>query len=123
MSSNKFIATHKCVETQFSTNYFNNPQAYLSRAEVEIMLGITLQQTRVYREIKEEGRQEGRQEGEQEATVKLIVRQLTKRLGQELSKEMQATISHLPLTVLENLSVALLDFSSLADLQAWLDAQ
>ena len=29
----------------------------LSRAEVEIMLGITLQQTRVYREIKEEGRQ------------------------------------------------------------------
>jgi predicted transposase/invertase (TIGR01784 family) len=95
----------------------------LSRAEVEIMLGITLQQTRVYREIKEEGRQEGRQEGEQEATVKLIVRLLTKRLEQELSEEMQATISHLPLTVLENLSVALLDFSSLADLQAWLDAQ
>jgi predicted transposase/invertase (TIGR01784 family) len=91
----------------------------LSRAEVEIMLGITLQQTRVYREIKEEGRQEG----EQEATVKLIVRLLTKRLEQELSEEMQATISHLPLTVLENLSVALLDFSSLADLQAWLDAQ
>lgn len=91
----------------------------LSRAEVEIMLGITLQQTRVYREIKEEGRQEG----EQEATIKLIVRLLTKRLGQELSEEMQAMISHLPLTVLENLSVALLDFSSLADLQAWLDAQ
>jgi predicted transposase/invertase (TIGR01784 family) len=91
----------------------------LSRAEVEIMLGITLQQTRVYREIKEEGRQEG----EQEATVKLIVRLLTKRLEQELSEEMQATIYHLPLTVLENLSVALLDFSSLADLQAWLDAQ
>jgi predicted transposase/invertase (TIGR01784 family) len=90
----------------------------LSKAEVEVMLGITLQQTRVYREIKEEGRQEG----EQEATVKLIVRLLTKRLEQELSKEMQATISHLPLTVLENLSVALLDFSSLADLQAWLDA-
>ncbi|MCC5668687.1 Rpn family recombination-promoting nuclease/putative transposase [Nostoc sp. CHAB 5784] len=91
----------------------------LSRSEVEIMLGITLQQTRVYREIKEEGRQEG----EQEATVKLIVRLLTKLLGQELSEEMQATISHLPLTVLENLSVALLDFTSLADLQAWLDAQ
>ncbi|MEH1923421.1 Rpn family recombination-promoting nuclease/putative transposase [Nostoc sp.] len=91
----------------------------LSRAEVEIMLGITLQQTRVYREIKEEGRQEG----EQEATIKLIFRLLTKRLGQELSEQMQATISHLPLTVLENLSVALLDFSSLADLQAWLDAQ
>ncbi|NMG17957.1 Rpn family recombination-promoting nuclease/putative transposase [Brasilonema bromeliae] len=95
----------------------------LSRAEVEVMLGITLEQTRVYQEIKEEGRQEGRQEGQQEATVKLIVRLLTKRLGQELSEEMQATISHLPLGVLENLSVALLDFTNLADLQAWLDAQ
>lgn len=82
-----------------------------------MMLGITLQQTRVYREIKEEGRQEG----EQEATVKLIVRFLTKRFGQKLSEEMRVTISHLPLTVLENLS--LLDFTSLADLQAWLDTQ
>ncbi|WP_373526587.1 DUF2887 domain-containing protein [Nostoc sp.] len=91
----------------------------LSRAEVEVMLGITLQQTRVYREIKEEGRQEGRQE----ATVKLIVRLLNKCLGQELSEEMQAMISHLPLALLENLSVALLDFTSLADLQTWLDAQ
>jgi predicted transposase/invertase (TIGR01784 family) len=90
----------------------------LSRKEVESMLGITLKETRVYREIKEEGREEGREE----ATANLVVRQLTKRFG-ELSEEMHSSISGLPLPVLEDLSEALLDFSSLADLQAWLVAR
>jgi predicted transposase/invertase (TIGR01784 family) len=84
----------------------------LSRAEVESMLGITLKQTRVYREILEEGREE--------ATFNLIIRQLTKRFG-EVPNEIRSKISGLPLPVLENLSEALLDFSSLADLQAWLE--
>jgi predicted transposase YdaD len=86
----------------------------LSRAEVEQMLGITLQQTRVYQEAKEEGREE--------ATVKLVIRLLTKRFG-ELSGEIRSSISNLALPILENLSEALLDFTSLADLQAWLEAQ
>ncbi|BAZ07456.1 hypothetical protein NIES3974_41190 [Calothrix sp. NIES-3974] len=33
-----------------------------SQREVEQMLGITLKETRVYQEIKEEGREEGREE-------------------------------------------------------------
>jgi predicted transposase/invertase (TIGR01784 family) len=82
----------------------------LSRREVESMLGITLKETRVYREIKEE------------ATVNLVIRQLTKRFG-ELSEEMHSSISGLPLPVLEDLSEALLDFNSLADLQSWLVAR
>lgn len=85
----------------------------LSQREVESMLGITLQQTRVYREIKEEGRHE--------EAANLIIRQITKRIGQKLSDEILAQISGLPLPVLEDLSEALLDFTSLADLQAWLD--
>ncbi|MBD2453730.1 Rpn family recombination-promoting nuclease/putative transposase [Nostoc sp. FACHB-87] len=89
----------------------------LSRAEVESMLGITLQETRVYREIKEEGREEGRTE----EAVSLIIRILTKRFG-ELSEEMCLSISSLPLPVLEDLSEALLDFGSLADVQVWLEA-
>ncbi|MBD2596727.1 Rpn family recombination-promoting nuclease/putative transposase [Nostoc spongiaeforme FACHB-130] len=84
----------------------------LTRTEVESMLGITLKETRVYREIKEEGREE--------ATVNLVIRLLTKRFG-ELSEEMRSKIAGLPLPVLEDLSEALLDFTSLADLQAWLD--
>ncbi len=89
----------------------------LSRKEIESMLGITIKETRVYQEIKEEGLEQGRQ---QEAT-NLIVRQLTKRFG-ELSGEMRSSISSLPLPVLEDLSEALLDFTSVADLQSWLAA-
>jgi len=85
----------------------------LSRLEVESMLGITLQQTRVYREIKEEGRHE--------EAANLIIRLMSKRIGQKLSDEIVARISGLPLLVLEDLSEALLDFTSLADLLAWLD--
>ena len=93
----------------------------LSRTEVEVMLGITLQQTRVYQEIKEEGREQGREQGRKEATVNLIVRLLTKRFGE--SEQMRVRISSLPLPVLEDLSEALLDFTSVSDLHAWLEAR
>ncbi|BAY96349.1 hypothetical protein NIES37_02810 [Tolypothrix tenuis PCC 7101] len=81
-----------------------------SRRKVEAMLGITLKETRVYKEIKEE------------AIANLVIRLLTKRFG-ELSEETRSAISHLSLPVLEDLSEALLDFTSLADLQAWLASQ
>jgi hypothetical protein len=45
---------------------------------------------------------------------------LTKRLG-ELSEEMRSSISGLPLLALADLSEVLLDFTSLADLQTWLE--
>lgn len=75
------------------------------------MIGITLKGTRVYEEAREE-----------EAT-NIIFRQLKKRLGQELSEEMRARVESLSLPTLENLGEALLDFTSLTDLQAWLEAQ
>ncbi|BAB74047.1 hypothetical protein ACN23B_11790 [Anabaena sp. FACHB-709] len=40
--------------------------ATLSREEIEAMLGLKLEETRVYREAKQEGRGEGRQEGREE---------------------------------------------------------
>lgn len=80
------------------------------------MLRITLKETRVYQEIKEEGREEIR-----EVMANAISRQLTKRLG-NLSEKMHSSIPGLPLSVLEDLSEALLDFSSSA-VQAWLEAQ
>lgn len=51
-----------------------------------------------------------------------MVQILTKRFG-KLPDETLAVISESPLTVIEDLSEALLDFSNLADLQAWLAAQ
>lgn len=83
----------------------------LSQREVEIMLDITLQETRVYREIKAEGREE--------EAINLVIRQLTKRFG-EVSGEIRSSISSLPLTVVEDLSEALLDFTNLSDLNLWL---
>ena len=52
----------------------------------------------------------------------MTIRQLTKRFG-ELPQQMRASISGLSLAVLEHLSEALLDFTSLAELEAWLQAQ
>ncbi|NES20125.1 MAG: Rpn family recombination-promoting nuclease/putative transposase [Symploca sp. SIO3E6] len=84
----------------------------LSRQEVETMLDITFQDTRIYREAKEEGRQE--------EAVELVVRLLLRRCGQ-LSKDLRERITSLSLPVLESLSEALLDFAELSDLEAWLE--
>ena len=92
---------------------FNN----LSRAEVEAMLGIELQQTRVYQEAREEGREEGRQAGETTVVLKLLQRKLGK-----LPDEIQAQIMALSIERLELLAEELLDFSSLENLTAWLSA-
>jgi predicted transposase/invertase (TIGR01784 family) len=83
----------------------------LTLREVQVMLGISLERSRAYQEIKQEGRQE--------SALNLVMRQLTRRLG-ELPEEPKDTISGLSLTNLENLGEALLDFTSLQDLQSWL---
>lgn len=86
-----------------------------SQREVEEMLGITLKETRVYREIKEEGIQEG-----EKREKSLILRQLTRRVG-ELPEDVRQQVEVLSLEELENLGEALLDFSSMSDLQIWLE--
>ncbi|MGB3652060.1 MAG: Rpn family recombination-promoting nuclease/putative transposase [Rivularia sp. (in: cyanobacteria)] len=80
----------------------------LSRSEVEQMLGITLKETRLYQDIKEE---EARS---------LIFRQLNRRVG-ELPQPIRQRVENLSLEQLENLGEALLDFNSMTDLQAWLE--
>jgi predicted transposase YdaD len=92
----------------------------LSPREVESMLGITLQETRVYREIKEEGLEQGLKQGKIGEAVNLVMRLLTKKFGQ-ISPENRSFISGLSLPVLEDLSEALLDFNHLNDLEIWLD--
>ncbi len=77
-----------------------------SQREVEEMLGITLRETRVYREIKEEGEKS------------LVLRQLARRVG-ELPQDMRQKVESLSLEQLENLGEALLDFSGMSDLDAW----
>jgi hypothetical protein len=50
----------------------------------------------------------------------LILRQLTRRLG-ELPADLRSQVEALPLAQLEALGEALLDFTGLSDLQAWLN--
>jgi predicted transposase/invertase (TIGR01784 family) len=75
-----------------------------------------MQESVTYQAILREGREEGREE----QAIALVTRQLRRRLGQELSEEMRSRLSQLALPVLEDLSEALLDFTALSDLEAWL---
>ena len=68
----------------------------------------------IYQDILEEGRQEGERA--------LILRLLTRRVG-ALSAALRSRIETLSLEQLENLGEALLDFSSLSHLEAWLAEQ
>jgi predicted transposase YdaD len=67
------------------------------------------------RETKERGRQEGRQEGERS----LVLRLLTRRVG-EVPDEMRLQVEALSLEQLELLGEALLDFTAIIELEAWL---
>jgi predicted transposase/invertase (TIGR01784 family) len=83
----------------------------LSRDEVNVMLGIELQQTRVYQEAKAEGKaEEGRY---------LVIKQLTRKLG-NLNPQLLDRVNSLPIDRLELLGEALLDFTLLDDLETWL---
>jgi predicted transposase/invertase (TIGR01784 family) len=97
----------------------------LSRDEVNVMLGIELQQTRVYQEAKAEGKAEGQEIGLQRERV-LILKQLNRKLGnlspQLLDSPMgtlHERVNSLQLDRLESLGEDLLDFTSIADLEAW----
>lgn len=83
----------------------------LSRDEVDAMLGIELEQTRVY--------QEAQAEGEARGEARMIMRQLNRRLG-AIPDRSSVQIQQLSVPQLEDLGEALLDFTSLADLEGWL---
>ena len=72
------------------------------------MLGIELQQTRVYRDARTE---EGRS---------LVLRQLARKFG-TISPEIQAQVNSLTLDRVESLAEDLLDFAQMTDLINWLD--
>ncbi|RUS98313.1 hypothetical protein DSM107003_14010 [Trichormus variabilis SAG 1403-4b] len=86
----------------------------LSREEIEAMLGLNLEEPRAFRDAREEGRIE--------EARSLVLRLLKRRFG-EFSDELQRQVQVLSLERLEALGDALLDFSSLVDLEAWLQGE
>jgi predicted transposase YdaD len=78
--------------------------------------------TRAFQDTIEEGRREGRDEGRRDEASALALRLLERRCG-SLSAAITARIVALELPQLEELALALLDFSGPQDLGAWLEQQ
>jgi predicted transposase YdaD len=74
------------------------------------------------REAQQVGEARGRQEGRTEEGQALILRQLTRRVG-NVPMEAESRVKALPLERLEELGEALLDFTQIGDLLAWLDLE
>ncbi|MEM9945097.1 MAG: Rpn family recombination-promoting nuclease/putative transposase [Cyanobacteria bacterium P01_D01_bin.36] len=115
----------------------------LTPREVEEMLDITFEETRVYREVKaeaerkgleeglekglekgleeglEKGLEEGLEKGRKDEALSLVTRLLKKRFGQ-LDSYVQSTTAELSVEDLEDLSEAIFDFSNERDLKNWL---
>ena len=72
----------------------------------------------LYQRNREKAKEEGRQEGEQH----LILRLLNRRVG-EIDALLIERIAGLSIEKLENLGEALLDFSTVADLELWLNQE
>ena len=92
---------------------------HLTREEIKSMLGLDteLKQTRFYQEIAQEERQEGRKE----ESIALLTRLLRRKFG--LQPTVETALQQLPkieLEKLEDLAVALLDFTDIKDLEDWL---
>lgn len=109
----------------------------LNRREIETMLGLDLQRTRVYQEAKAEGLEQGLEQGIEQGIEQgleqgieqgiergeklLIMRLLTRVIG-EIPQEARSQIDQLSLPQLENLGEALLEFRDRQDLIQWLEA-
>jgi len=66
--------------------------------------------------------QRDREKAIQEGEQRLVIRQLNRRVG-EIDVSLIERFQGLSIEQLENLGEALLDFSSVADLSAWLNQQ
>jgi predicted transposase YdaD len=100
----------------------------LSNTQIMATLGISKdfwRHTRAFQDILAEGRQEGVEQGVEEGRRReasaLALRLLERRCG-SLSAATTARIEALSRAKLEELALALLDFRSVEELQAWLEA-
>ena len=89
----------------------------LTRDEVNAMLGIELEQTRVYQDAKAEGKTEGKTEEGRSLVLKL----LTRKLGRSIDLDLQSRVNSLTIEQIESLGEALLDFQGIEELVNWLN--
>jgi predicted transposase YdaD len=80
----------------------------------EILREELMRESPIYQEIIREGVQRGKQD--------TLIRQLTRRIG-TVPPQLQAQVQSLSIEQLDELSEALFDFASAADLTAWLQQE
>ncbi|MDZ8242108.1 MAG: Rpn family recombination-promoting nuclease/putative transposase [Nostoc sp. ChiQUE01a] len=97
-----------CTQLLAGLKYDNNLINSLLREEL-------MQESVVYQRIIRQGIEQGRKE----EALSVVLRQLTRRIG-TIAPELRSHIEALSVTQLEELSEALLDFSTAADLAGWL---
>ena len=89
----------------------------VNRQEIEKMFSLSdVRDTKVYQEALEEGREEGKLVAKQN----LILSQLNLKIA-KISPSIEAEVNQLSLTELDNLALALFNFSNVEDLQQWLN--
>jgi predicted transposase YdaD len=99
---------------------------HLTRAEVDAMLGVTLQETRVYQEAKAEGKVDGKVEGNAKGKLEMLLMLLNHNFGappDNLTEEIEmlpiAPLAPRAIEQLEALCTASFNFQNLSDLTAW----
>jgi hypothetical protein len=107
-----FVDTYLSLSAEETLQFAQHADTLLRLDEKERIMELTTS-------WKEEGRQEGRQAGRQEGEAEVILRLLRRRWG-DLGAPLASQVRALPVERLETLAVALLDFTSPADLDRWL---
>ncbi|MGJ5634186.1 Rpn family recombination-promoting nuclease/putative transposase [Nostoc sp. CALU 1950] len=102
-----------CTQLLAGLKYDNNLISSLLREEL-------MQESVVYQRIIRQGIEQGIEQGRREEALSVVMRQLPRRIG-IVAPELRSQIEALSLTQLEDLSEALLDFSTATDLINWLN--
>ncbi|MDF5709810.1 MAG: DUF4351 domain-containing protein [Nostoc sp. S4] len=101
-----------CTHLLAGLKYDNNLISSLLREEL-------MQESVVYQRIIRQGIEQGIEQGRKQEALSVVVRLLTRRIG-IIAPQLLTQLEVLSVTQLEELSEALLDFSTAADLAGWL---
>jgi predicted transposase YdaD len=81
-----------------------------------------MQESVIYQDILQKGREQGLNQGKKQEAIALLQGMLNRRFA-SLEPNVQERLESLTLTQLEELSLALFDFTEVTDLVTWLQSR
>ena len=115
-----FIDTYLKLNAQETALFSEQLASIEPRQQEGVMQIITSWMEQGIEQGIERGIEQGIEQGKKQEAMVLILRQLNYRVGM-LTPHLQERIQNLSTTELENLGEALLDFTSVRDLEVWFD--